>query len=179
MSEATVSPILATGALLTVTLAVAAGLGAGAPGAHQLRALLLARGRWLTFAVAAAAMAASLYYSEVAGFIPCEFCWYQRIAMYPLAVVGLVAALSADARAWRYIVPIAAAGLLLSAYHYQMQLFPSTATACVGGVPCSARYVNVLGFVTIPFMAGASFIAILALQVGMLRSARLETSAED
>ena len=40
---------------------------------------------WLAFAVALTATAGSLYFSEVAGLEPCTLCWYQRIAMYPLA----------------------------------------------------------------------------------------------
>src|SRR5438046_1140050 len=35
--------------------------------------------RGLALLVAATAIAGSLYYSEVAGFVPCELCWYQRI----------------------------------------------------------------------------------------------------
>ena len=38
----------------------------------------------------------SLYYSEHAGFVPCELCWYQRIVMYPLVIVLGVAALRRD-----------------------------------------------------------------------------------
>ena len=41
----------------------------------------------LAAAVAASATAGSLYFSEVADFVPCQLCWYQRIAMYPLAVI--------------------------------------------------------------------------------------------
>lgn len=177
MSESTVSPILAVAALLAVGGSVALLLGAGAPGAHALRSLLVQRGRWLAFAVAGVAMAASLYYSEVAHFIPCDFCWYQRIAMYPLALVLLVGAVTNDRGATKYAVPIAAIGLLLSVYHYQLQLFPDQATACTSGVPCSARYVEELGFVSIPFMAGCGFLAVLALHAAMWR-ARKHDAAE-
>ena len=34
----------------------------------------------------------SVVYSEVVGFIPCRFCWYQRYLMYPVAlflIIGL------------------------------------------------------------------------------------------
>ena len=31
--------------------------------------------------VAVGATAGSLWFSESAGFVPCELCWYQRIAM--------------------------------------------------------------------------------------------------
>ena len=41
---------------------------------------------WIAFLVAATATAGSLYFSEVADFVPCRLCWFQRIAMYPLAV---------------------------------------------------------------------------------------------
>src|SRR5437870_4857275 len=44
----------------------------------------------IAFVVAAVTTAGSLYYSESAGFTPCELCWYQRIVMYPLVVVLLV-----------------------------------------------------------------------------------------
>ena len=91
MSESTVSPILAALALLTAAGSVALALSIATPGAYNLRAFIEERGRWLAFAVAGGAMAASLYYSESVGFIPCEFCWYQRIAMYPLAVMLLIA----------------------------------------------------------------------------------------
>ena len=37
-------------------------------------------------------MAGSLYFSEVANYVPCRLCWFQRIAMYPLAVILLIAA---------------------------------------------------------------------------------------
>jgi disulfide bond formation protein DsbB len=172
MSETVVSQILAMGAAVAATISVGMALGAGAPAAHQLRAFVLQQGRWIAFAVAALAMAGSLYYSEVVGFVPCEFCWYQRIAMYPLAIIGLVAAITRDERIARYVIPIAVIGLLLSGYHYQMELFPERAAACTGGVACSVRHVEVLGFISIPFMAGLGFISVLATHVAMIRARR-------
>jgi disulfide bond formation protein DsbB len=54
--------------------------------------VLTVAGLWLAWLVAATATAGSLSFSEVAGFPPCDLCWYQRIAMYPLVVVLGVAA---------------------------------------------------------------------------------------
>ena len=172
MNESTISLILAMGALLVVGASVAMALGAGAPGATRLRTLFLGRGSWLSFAVAGTAMAASLYYSDVAGFVPCLYCWYQRIAMYPLAVILLVAAVTRDDRVAKYVIPIAVIGLALSVYHYQLQVFPSQGGACSTGVPCTARYVEEFGFISIPFMAGCAFLAVLALEFGMIRARR-------
>ena len=174
MDASTVSSILAPGSLLTLTASLAIAVMAGAPGAHALRAFLLQRGAWLAFGVAAIATTGSLYYSEVAHFIPCEMCWLQRIAMYPLAVILLVAAITRDTRAWRYAVPIAVIGLLFSLYHYQLELFPDQPSMCSTTVPCSVRFVDMYGFVSIAFMAGAGFISILALQFAMARARRLE-----
>lgn len=174
MSESTISPILALLALAAAGGSVALALSAGAPAAVALRGLLLRHGRWMTFAVAAVAVSGSLYYSEGAGFIPCDFCWYQRIAMYPLAVILLVGAVTRDQGVTKYVVPIAAIGLLLSVYHYQLELFPNQATACTSGVPCNVRHVEQFGFISIPFMAGCGFLAILALQFATWRARRAE-----
>ena len=67
---------------------------------------------WLAFLVAATATAGSLYFSEVADYVPCQLCWFQRIAMYPLAVVLLVAAIRRDRSVRWYVGPLAAIGAL-------------------------------------------------------------------
>src|SRR5262245_22571678 len=42
---------------------------------------------WLVFVVSAIATGGSLFFSEIANFVPCELCWYQRICMYPLSII--------------------------------------------------------------------------------------------
>ena len=59
---------------------------------------------WLAFLVSAIATAGSLFFSEIANFIPCELCWYQRIFMYPVAIVTLLAAIANDHRVARYLL---------------------------------------------------------------------------
>lgn len=116
------------------------------------------------WAIAFAAMAGSLYFSDVVGFVPCLFCWYQRIAMYPLVVVLGVGLLRADTGVWRYSLPLPVAGLVIAAYHVALQFQPTlNLVPCESGVPCSGRYVAELGFVSIPVMAGAAFMMLAAL----------------
>lgn len=174
MSVTTVSPVLAVLSVIAVTGSLLILGAVGAPGAHGLRRLVLDGGRWLAFAVAATATLGSLYYSEVAGLPPCEFCWFQRIFMYPLSVVLLVAAVTRDDRVWRYAVPLAAIGLLFSVYHYQLEMFPEQRTFCTSDVPCSARLVEEFGFISLAFMAGCGFTSILALAGARWRAGRLE-----
>ena len=64
-----------------------------------LRDALRDVGVWLAAAVATASTVGSLLYSEVYDLIPCRLCWYQRVAMYPLALVlitGLALHLARD-----------------------------------------------------------------------------------
>jgi disulfide bond formation protein DsbB len=122
-------------------------------------------GLWIAFLVAAGAMAGSLYFSEVADFVPCKLCWYQRIAMYPLAVILLVAAIRSDRSVRWYVVPVAVIGALVSSYHYLIEWRPSLeGGACAAtGPACSAIWFRELGFVTLAFMALAGFVAIIVL----------------
>jgi disulfide bond formation protein DsbB len=48
---------------------------------REARELLFGGELWVAWVVALVATLASLYYSEIADFIPCRLCWYQRIAM--------------------------------------------------------------------------------------------------
>ncbi len=118
-------------------------------------------GAW---AVATTCTLGSLYLSEVAHFPPCELCWYQRIAMYPLAVILGVAALRRDTSVRWYVVPVAGIGLAISVYHYLLERFPdSVASACTTDVPCTTVWVWKFHFLSIPGMAGIGFAAIIAL----------------
>ena len=78
---------------------------------------------------------------------------------------------------WRFAVPLSVAGLFVSVYHVIIQWQPALdIEVCTGGAPCTARYVAVFGFVSIPTMAGAAFLLITVmmfllrmLEVGALR----------
>jgi len=123
--------------------------------------------------VAAVATAGSLIYSEVIHFVPCRLCWFQRIAMYPMAIVLLVGAIRREAVVKYYALPLALGGALISIWHYLTQIFPSLeGGSCDLNNPCSSKYVDALGFVSIPFMAGAGFIVISVLLTFYVRTNR-------
>lgn len=123
-------------------------------------------GLWVAFLVAATATAGSLYFSEVADYVPCRLCWFQRIAMYPLAVILLVAAIRKDRGAWWYVAPLAALGAAVSTYHYLIEWRPSLeGGACGFGPSCADIWFRELGFVTLAFMALAGFLTIVVFVV--------------
>ena len=123
-------------------------------------------GAMLAFVVALVATLGSLYFSEIAGYVPCTLCWYQRILMYPLTVITLVGFIKQDEYLPNYVLPLAMLGMIISGYHYLVQLgaFGHPA-ACAVGIPCSLRYVNYFGFVTIPLLALTAFTLITAVML--------------
>lgn len=127
--------------------------------------------------VALVAMLGSLYLSNGVGFTPCVLCWYQRIAMYPLVVIAGVGALTRDANAWRYGLPLSVTGLLIALYHVALQYQPALdVVSCDASAPCTGRHVLVFGFISIPVLSGAAFALITALLLTVRTAARGEAS---
>lgn len=119
----------------------------------------------LAWIVAAATTAGSLYYSEVQGYVPCELCWYQRICMYPFAVILGIAAFRRAPSVRIYAIPVLAIGAVIAAYHSWIQAYPpSNGTSfCSATASCTERYVWEFGFVSLPFMALSAFVVMIAL----------------
>ncbi len=152
----------------TVGIVVLGFAGRTGPSAHALRervfGALNGLELWFAFAVATTATLGSLYLSEIAHLVPCTYCWYQRIAMYPLVVILGIAALRKDRDIRIYAAYLAAIGAVIAFYHRAVQLFPElNGSTCSSGVPCTAAYFTQFGFVTIPYMALSGFLLILAL----------------
>ena len=97
----------------------------------------------------------SLYYSEHAGFVPCELCWYQRIVMYPLVIVLGVGVAAARPAVWMTALLFVVIGAPLSLYHWLVERVPAFAesSSCSATTPCSAPWFEKLGFVTLAWMA--------------------------
>lgn len=116
--------------------------------------------------IATVATAGSLAMSEIAGYVPCVLCWYQRIAMYPLVVILAVAWLRRDTQVWRTAVPIAAIGAAISAWHIAIEQRPSLAgDVCDPAAPCALKWVEEFGFLTLPTMALIGFLAVIVLSL--------------
>ena len=130
----------------------------------------LIRAQQLAALITIAATIGSLYLSEIGDLTPCRWCWIQRIAMYPLALVLLISWITGDRFVRRYAVPIAALGLGASTWHYLLQQIPSLsdANSCSLSTPCSVTYIEKFGFISIPWMAGSVFAMTLVLLLGFL-----------
>jgi disulfide bond formation protein DsbB len=114
----------------------------------------------------------SLYFSEIMKFIPCELCWFQRIFMYPLAVILGIAVVKKDYRISLYSMVLPGIGGTISIYHYLIQkvpFFKEHSISC-GMIPCTDQYINWLGFITIPFLALVAFIIIFVVSFYIYRN---------
>lgn len=114
--------------------------------------------------VAILATLSSLYLSGIEHYTPCRFCWWQRIFMYPLAIILPISMWRKQERDVRwYAIPLATIGLLISIYHSYIQRNPGDTETCDPAAPCSQIWVEAYGFLTIPNLAGLCFAIILVL----------------
>jgi len=145
-------------------------LGARGP-LDGLRRLFWGYELWGGFVVASLATGGSLFFSEIANFIPCEFCWYQRICMYPLSILLLVLAVHGDHRAARYLLPLPVVGAGVSIYHmlitYGAVHEPATCQLSAPGAGCATNWISgeSFGYLSIPTLALTGFLLLIGFLV--------------
>lgn len=123
------------------------------------------------FTVSIIALFGSLYYSEVRGFVPCTYCWYQRILMYPIVLISAIALVQKNAHIALTTAIFAFIGSGFSLYHYGIQklaFLGDNAPSC-GSVSCTGQYVNYFGFITIPLLALIAFLLIAITSLFMMK----------
>jgi disulfide bond formation protein DsbB len=136
----------------------------------RLRNLLWGYELWGAFVVAAIATGGSLFYSQVAHFIPCEFCWFQRVLMYPLSILTLLIAARGDNRAARYLIPLPVVGAGTSIYHILIERdVIKEPKVCSLSAPggCGTNWIaaHSFGYLTIPELALTAFLLLIGFLV--------------
>jgi disulfide bond formation protein DsbB len=134
-----------------------------------VRNLLWGYELWGAFVVASIATGGSLFYSQIAGYIPCEFCWFQRILMYPLSILTLLIAARGDNRAARYLLPLPVVGAGTSIYHMliERQVIKEPGACTLTGGGCSTNWIirHSFGYLTIPTLALTAFLLLIGFLV--------------
>ncbi len=115
----------------------------------------------------------SLYFSQVQHLPPCILCWYQRILMYPLVIILAVGIMRRDKGTYQYVLPFSILGMLLSFYHVLLQrgIIPDQFAPCTAGVSCTTKYIEWLGFITIPVLSFVAFTVITICMIAYKRKA--------
>lgn len=134
---------------------------------------------YLAWLVALAGFLGSLYFSEILKVIPCTLCWYQRIALYPLALLIPIGLNRGDKGLPFYVLPLSVMGGLIAGYHYllEMKVVTYQPAFCAAGVSCADPAWIWQGFVTIPLLSFIAFTFISLVMLWMLKE-RKDTNDE-
>ncbi|KQQ86217.1 disulfide bond formation protein B [Aureimonas sp. Leaf324] len=122
---------------------------------------------YAAWVVALVATLGALFVGEVMGQAPCVLCWYQRIAMFPLAVVLGIAAFRGDRGVRVYALPLAIAGLAVAAFHALLYagIVSEAIEPCGAGPSCASADMTIFGGLPLPYLSVSAFAAITLLLV--------------
>jgi len=164
--------LLAVATAIGVVALLAAALASPNPAARQVTQAVAEYRSLIVAVITTVATLGSLYFSEVADYVPCTMCWYQRIAMYSLAAISITAAVRRETPT-PYFAVLAALGAPISIYHYLIERFPELESGtCSTSVPCNYVWFEELGFITLPLMALTAFVAVLVICIPLGRVSR-------
>ena len=126
---------------------------------------------FICWIIASVSTLGSLFFSEIVELAPCALCWYQRVFMFPLVILLLVALFSFDKSIIKYALPLALVGWGFAFYHYLLYsgFIPESIQPCSQGVSCSETYLDLFGFLTIPMLSLISFSTLVALLLVLKR----------
>jgi len=129
---------------------------------HENSCWSLVFSAWL---IAAVSTLGSLFFSEVMDLVPCVLCWYQRIFMFPLAIILLIGLYPLDMKVIRYAIPLAIVGLLFTLYHCFLfyGFIPENLQPCGKGVSCADDSMVLFDVLPIPLLSLAAFSTIIIL----------------
>lgn len=120
---------------------------------HSFTDLIARHSALILRVVFVGAVLGSFTYELVFGYTPCLLCWYQRIAIFSIAILLFTADIRTSALLRKQVIILASLGLIVALVHNYIDIVPNGLDICGSGPSCLLRYVNVFGFVTIPFMS--------------------------
>ncbi|MHB9112538.1 MAG: disulfide bond formation protein B [Thermoleophilia bacterium] len=113
----------------------------------------------------------SLFFSEVMKFPPCDLCWYQRIFIYPLAIMIPIGLFPFDKRVIRFSLPLVLIGWSVALYQNLLYygVIPESIKPCSVGVSCTEEYINIFGIFSIPMLSLVAFSIVGVLLIVVMR----------
>lgn len=97
----------------------------------------------------------SFIYEYGYGYEPCLLCWYQRIAIFGIAIITSISNIKTNLTVQKQLYVFAGLGLAVALFHNFIDIFPSSGVDVCGAnsVSCLIRYVYEFGYITIPMMS--------------------------
>lgn len=124
-------------------------------------------GLYICWVISCLGTLGSLYFSEIEHFAPCQLCWYQRVTLYPLVILLVIAAWRAFFTIIPFVLPLVVIGLCLSIYQVFVEQFASFrfVNLCGSGPSCATKATIGDSFLTIPMLATLLFLALFILLI--------------
>lgn len=149
-------------------------------------------GLWIGFLLSAVSVVLTLYYSDVLGILPCGWCWFQRVALYPQVFLFAIALWKCrtPARMNRsdgsdvlrqvkkdiadYSIALSIFGLIVALYMHYLQMGGHGVLPCpaTGAGDCGQRFMFEFGYITFPLMAASLFAFLIVLMLFVRKSHR-------
>ncbi len=118
----------------------------------------------------------SLLYEYSLGFEPCLLCWYQRIAIFGIAILSLTADIRKSDTLKKQVLLFSILGLGVAILHNYIDLVPSGLDICGAGPSCLKRYVSEFGYITIPMMSFTVLLSGALLSGSLLKKQKVDST---
>lgn len=113
---------------------------------------------------------ASLIYEYGFGYEPCLLCWYQRIAIFGIAILSLTSDIRNSKLLQKQILIFSILGLVIAILHNYIDLVPTGLDICGAGPSCLKRYIHEFGYITIPMMSFTALLSGTIISLFLIRS---------
>ena len=115
---------------------------------------------YFAWVIALTGCAISLYFGEVLWIEPCRLCWYQRMALFPLAVILGIDIYQKNRSGIQFSWPFVVFGGI-AAFYQALAIHVPSVQIC--GQQCAEPIFSLFGWITFPDLSTASFLAIAIL----------------
>jgi disulfide bond formation protein DsbB len=104
----------------------------------------------------------SLYFSELNHIAPCRFCWFQRLALFPLAIQLGIFTYRGDRSAALYGIPLCFVGFF-AAFLQSLDLVMDIHGLCGPTISCHEEMIYFFDWIPFSWLSGAGFLMIASL----------------
>jgi len=133
-------------------------------------------GLYVVWVIAMIATSGSLYLSEMQSIPACHLCWYQKICMYPLAIIAGLAAWRGNLWIAVYLIPQALVGLVLACFQIVIQSFSIRSffpiEFCTPGPNCTETIAFGIESLSLPILSAIAFLFINVLLFTIYRTTK-------
>jgi len=131
------------------------------PDLNDIGDMLARNGLWLGCILTLGGMATSLFYSEILGFAPCAWCWWQRVFLYAQVPLFGLALAKRDTHIADYSIALSVSGACVALYQHYLQMGGASIIPCPANLSrasdCAQRFLFEFGYITFPLMCFSLF----------------------